>query len=146
MRDVPMPQFRMMILPLTAALLLTIAGCSKSPDTDSAKASAAESADADHAESGEADHAEGTEGHDGEGAEGEAAAPVIMDAAALKAAGIRLQTLQPSSLSEELRAPGEVLDNRSEEHTSELKSLMRITYDVFCLKKKNQSHKTAGTH
>src|SRR3546814_702647 len=25
---------------------------------------------------------------------------------------------------------------RSEEHTSELKSLMRITYDVFCLKKK----------
>src|SRR3546814_4702003 len=47
----------------------------------------------------------------GEGAEGEAAAPVIMDAAALKAAGIRLQTLQPSSLSEELRAPGEVLDN-----------------------------------
>src|SRR3546814_9511072 len=120
-----------------------------------------------------------------------------MDAAALKAAGIRLQTLQPSSLSEELRAPGEVLDNaygttlitprvealivrrharlgeevpdgaplvtlssvdvadaqaelriaeqewervsalgreavaRSEEHTSELQSLMRITYAVF---------------
>src|SRR3546814_6703645 len=26
---------------------------------------------------------------------------------------------------------------RSEEHTSELQSLMRITYDVFCLKKKN---------
>src|SRR3546814_2979932 len=25
---------------------------------------------------------------------------------------------------------------RSEEHTSELKSLMRISYDVFCLKKK----------
>src|SRR3546814_6858525 len=27
--------------------------------------------------------------------------------------------------------------NRSEEHTSELQSLMRISYDVFCLKKKN---------
>src|SRR3546814_969343 len=27
---------------------------------------------------------------------------------------------------------------RSEEHTSELQSLMRISYDVFCLKKKNQ--------
>src|SRR3546814_1965658 len=27
--------------------------------------------------------------------------------------------------------------NRSEEHTSELKSLMRISYAVFCLKKKN---------
>src|SRR3546814_8352802 len=27
---------------------------------------------------------------------------------------------------------------RSEEHTSELQSLMRISYDVFCLKKKNR--------
>src|SRR3546814_7210973 len=27
---------------------------------------------------------------------------------------------------------------RSEEHTSELQSLMRISYDVFCLKKKNK--------
>src|SRR3546814_9404129 len=29
---------------------------------------------------------------------------------------------------------------RSEEHTSELQSLMRISYAVFCLKKKNQKH------
>src|SRR3546814_10293476 len=29
---------------------------------------------------------------------------------------------------------------RSEEHTSELQSLMRISYAVFCLKKKNNSH------
>src|SRR3546814_9283112 len=28
-------------------------------------------------------------------------------------------------------------DSRSEEHTSELQSLMRISYAVFCLKKKN---------
>src|SRR3546814_10836630 len=28
--------------------------------------------------------------------------------------------------------------NRSEEHTSELQSLMRISYAVFCLKKKNR--------
>src|SRR3546814_9012354 len=28
---------------------------------------------------------------------------------------------------------------RSEEHTSELQSLMRISYDVFCLKKKTKS-------
>src|SRR3546814_1545299 len=28
--------------------------------------------------------------------------------------------------------------NRSEEHTSELQSLMRISYAVFCLKKKRQ--------
>src|SRR3546814_7936022 len=31
---------------------------------------------------------------------------------------------------------------RSEEHTSELQSLMRISYAVFCLKKKNIHHKT----
>src|SRR3546814_3790308 len=30
---------------------------------------------------------------------------------------------------------------RSEEHTSELQSLMRISYAVFCLKKKNKTHK-----
>src|SRR3546814_4227771 len=29
------------------------------------------------------------------------------------------------------------IDVRSEEHTSELQSLMRISYAVFCLKKKN---------
>src|SRR3546814_1869002 len=30
---------------------------------------------------------------------------------------------------------------RSEEHTSELQSLMRISYDVFCLKKNITTHK-----
>src|SRR3546814_2805129 len=30
--------------------------------------------------------------------------------------------------------------HRSEEHTSELQSLMRISYAVFCLKKKNTQH------
>src|SRR3546814_3546266 len=30
---------------------------------------------------------------------------------------------------------------RSEEHTSELQSLMRISYAVFCLKKKKSNHK-----
>src|SRR3546814_6795911 len=30
-------------------------------------------------------------------------------------------------------------DHRSEEHTSELQSLMRISYAVFCLKKKKQN-------
>src|SRR3546814_3457542 len=30
---------------------------------------------------------------------------------------------------------------RSEEHTSELQSLMRISYAVFCLKKKKKKHK-----
>src|SRR3546814_10818479 len=35
----------------------------------------------------------------------------------------------------DIAAPG-----RSEEHTSELQSLMRISYAVFCLKKKNIKH------
>src|SRR3546814_6790628 len=38
----------------------------------------------------------------------------------------------------DLRPPGD----RSEEHTSELQSLMRISYAVFCLKKKTKQIKT----
>src|SRR3546814_3238888 len=35
-----------------------------------------------------------------------------------------------------------VPDQRSEEHTSELQSLMRISYAVFCLKKKTKYRQT----
>src|SRR3546814_6527496 len=35
---------------------------------------------------------------------------------------------------------------RSEEHTSELQSLMRISYAVFCLKKKNKQTPTKLNH
>src|SRR3546814_7697444 len=35
-----------------------------------------------------------------------------------------------------------ILQRRSEEHTSELQSLMRISYAVFCLKKKRQTNKS----
>src|SRR3546814_9848151 len=35
---------------------------------------------------------------------------------------------------------------RSEEHTSELQSLMRISYAVFCLKNKKQTTKTKEQH
>src|SRR3546814_6313074 len=34
----------------------------------------------------------------------------------------------------------ELIQQRSEEHTSELQSLMRISYAVFCLKKKTKIH------
>src|SRR3546814_6505954 len=38
---------------------------------------------------------------------------------------------------------GGLMKYRSEEHTSELQSLMRISYAVFCLKKKkNKQHNT----
>src|SRR3546814_3804011 len=33
---------------------------------------------------------------------------------------------------------------RSEEHTSELQSLMRISYAVFCLKKKTNNHNNSS--
>src|SRR3546814_9705545 len=36
--------------------------------------------------------------------------------------------------------------DRSEEHTSELQSLMRISYAVFCLKKKKKNKKHNETH
>src|SRR3546814_10888571 len=40
--------------------------------------------------------------------------------------------------------PAATESTRSEEHTSELQSLMRISYAVFCLKKKkNNRHKQA---
>src|SRR3546814_7588130 len=35
--------------------------------------------------------------------------------------------------------------SRSEEHTSELQSLMRISYAVFCLKKKKKKHNQKNT-
>src|SRR3546814_8022291 len=40
---------------------------------------------------------------------------------------------------------GDVQYDRSEEHTSELQSLMRISYAVFCLKQKNK-HPTLERH
>src|SRR3546814_2882462 len=62
---------------------------------------------------------------------------------ALASGKLRIQQIDPAELS-----PGEFAANvrasveqdgadiRSEEHTSELQSLMRISYAVFCLKKK----------
>src|SRR3546814_1111704 len=46
---------------------------------------------------------------------------------------------------------GRAATRRSEEHTSELQSLMRISYAVFCLKKKKKKHtkkseQTISTH
>src|SRR3546814_9149233 len=38
------------------------------------------------------------------------------------------------------RLPGGAVEDRSEEHTSELQSLMRTSYAVFCLKKKTHNN------
>src|SRR3546814_2558858 len=40
-----------------------------------------------------------------------------------------------------IKALRKAAETRSEEHTSELQSLMRISYAVFCLKKKNKKRK-----
>src|SRR3546814_1830728 len=42
----------------------------------------------------------------------------------------------------EMDREGQFIDRRSEEHTSELQSLMRISYAVFCLKNKKIKKKS----
>src|SRR3546814_5753973 len=44
------------------------------------------------------------------------------------------------------RTAGGAALRRSEEHTSELQSLMRISYAVFCLKKKKQTQRKSHTN
>src|SRR3546814_6771261 len=58
------------------------------------------------------------------------------------------QSLWETSLAamEHRREPLAVVEERSEEHTSELQSLMRISYAVFCLKKKSKKHKIYKLH
>src|SRR3546814_4085177 len=46
-----------------------------------------------------------------------------------------------SRLQDYIRRLQHLRQTRSEEHTSELQSLMRISYAVFCLKKKNNTNK-----
>src|SRR3546814_6713853 len=41
--------------------------------------------------------------------------------------------------------PTKMMMKRSEEHTSELQSLMRLSYAVFCLKKKNTTKSNTNT-
>src|SRR3546814_2942776 len=54
--------------------------------------------------------------------------------------GLRLDDLaQLEQAGEQIVAGLEFENPRSEEHTSELQSLMRISYAVFCLKKKNNT-------
>src|SRR3546814_10162946 len=57
----------------------------------------------------------------------------------IDASGLAGEPPTSVSLSSTRRRPGEAISSlartRSEEHTSELQSLMRISYAVFCLKK-----------
>src|SRR3546814_3485803 len=53
-----------------------------------------------------------------------------------KARDLSAGTLYVAKWHQKTAANGGSADLRSEEHTSELQSLMRISYAVFCLKKK----------
>src|SRR3546814_5626126 len=67
----------------------------------------------------------------------------IMEAVvrALKAAGVPVAGVDRMVLMEQLAVMDLVaLGRRSEEHTSELQSLMRNSYAVFCLQKKRPLH------
>src|SRR3546814_4409503 len=57
-----------------------------------------------------------------------------------RAAGIQQAANQPAGCRIRRQVPaGTEAGGRSEEHTSELQSLMRISYAVFCLKKKKKT-------
>src|SRR3546814_8168128 len=47
--------------------------------------------------------------------------------------------LRDQARASKARTTASPVSGRSEEHTSELQSLMRISYAVFCLKKKNHN-------
>src|SRR3546814_5600503 len=80
--------------------------------------------------------------------------PRAAEGCSAMAAGKQCTTLQPYII-RSMSSPGAVNSSatassattttRSEEHTSELQSLMRISYAVFCLKKKT-SHNTIFIH
>src|SRR3546814_6461661 len=69
------------------------------------------------------------------GAEG----PVIMTGGA--AASLLAQAFHLTSAERKALLVAGACAGRSEEHTSELQSLMRISSAVFCLKKKNPQHR-----
>src|SRR3546814_2783554 len=69
-------------------------------------------------------------------------ARTVPDRAALGTQGrlrIPMMNSPASEIAERLADNAEAVCRRSEEHTSELQSLMRISYAVFCLKKKKHN-------
>src|SRR3546814_1267422 len=78
---------------------------------------------------------------------------------AVKQAGVDVDLVERAEIYERVPGNGEITYDQTrlanisaradrEEHTSELQSLMRISYAVFCLKKKNNLHvtRTTSTH
>src|SRR3546814_7826390 len=61
--------------------------------------------------------------------------PLAPGASPLRAKSVRTSAIAPF----EIQVFSPLMIQRSEEHTSELQSLMRISYAVFCLKKKTNT-------
>lgn len=106
-------------LAVMASLLLTLTACSSDkaePNQASNEKNTEQHADESKDEHGKEkpgdEHADEAGGeHAEEEGEEEAAKPISMDAKAMAAAGIRVAKLEKTLLNEELRTPGEVLDN-----------------------------------
>src|SRR3546814_2391398 len=64
---------------------------------------------------------------------------------ALQVEGVRATSIQSGVFEAEFLDRDRYGLVRSEEHTSELQSLMRISYAVFCLKKKNKTQQEKNT-
>src|SRR3546814_4024734 len=60
---------------------------------------------------------------------------------ALEAFGRAHQLADAAAVREDHHPDIDRREQRSEEHTSELQSLMRLSYDVYCLKKQTKHHK-----
>ncbi len=101
MRIAPMIVRSLFSLLVFTALAAALSACSQSTEQGNVGVDKVQSKSEPAHQEGGAEHAD----------EGESEQRVVMDDAALAAAGIELQTLAPSQLSEELRAPGEVVDN-----------------------------------
>src|SRR3546814_1569297 len=67
---------------------------------------------------------------------------LVSDQRMLRLEGAFLEELRHEIAAKAAEAPDDAESFRSEEHTSELQSLMRISYAVFCLKKKSESETT----
>src|SRR3546814_6338085 len=73
---------------------------------------------------------------------------IFVSRSPLRKAGDDFYSIQDITPEQGASSAGECvvrIRNRSEEHTSELQSLMRISYAVFCLKKKNKETKISRT-
>src|SRR3546814_1750274 len=76
-----------------------------------------------------------TNGGDGMGLFHDVAGPLLRELAGVDLPESPTPSAEPAALD---AAPFAGVYSRSEEHTSELQSLMRISYAVFCLKQKNK--------